>query len=173
VTDHEGPSVLSGGSGIALEGDDSSVVLGEGEDSSVVLGKGGDSSLILGSESGISLEGPSDSGLALGGDDDEGITLALDDDSGISLETGDSGISLETGESGISLEEDSRSGTIPMMDSLSDDDIPETQFEIPSLEDEDSGYEIGADDRRGDSTTMLDAFGEGEAGLDDADHVAD
>ncbi len=110
----------------------------------------GDSSLMLGGESGISLEGPADSGIELSSnDDDEGITLDLDDDSGISLEMDESGISLEADdESGISLEADDFSGTIPMMNVVEDDSVPETQFEIPPLEsDESDTFDISdADD---------------------------
>jgi hypothetical protein len=138
------------------------------EESGVSLG-GEDSSLLLGGESGISLEGPSDSGVSLGDDDDEGITLALDDDSGISLDSGDSGISLETGESGISLEPDDHEGTIPMIDALGDEEgVDETQYEIPSLEDEDdSGYELHAEGSD-DETGVLDVVGEDDTSLDDA-----
>lgn len=138
----------------------------------------GDSSLMLGAESGISLEGPSDSGIAFDASDDEGITLSMDDDpdSGISLDLGDSGISLEgpddsgisldSGDSGISLEGDDYSGTIPMMDVMGDDDVPETQFEIPSIED-DSEYDLEFDDD--DTGVMEIQSGEsGEATLDDA-----
>lgn len=128
------------------------------DESGIALG--GDSSLLLG-ESGISLTGPNDSGIALDmSDDDEGITLALDDDSGISIESGDSGISLEAPDSGISLDagesgislDDVGAGTIPMMDIVADDDVSETQFEIPSLE-EDSGYDMQAAD---DATGVMD-----------------
>lgn len=106
--------------------DDGHSVFGDDESG---ISLSGDSSLMLGGESGISLDGPTDSGMELASDDDdEGITLDLGDDSGISL---------EMDESGISLEADDFSGTIPMMDTLSDDSVPETQFEIPSLEDED------------------------------------
>lgn len=99
-----------------------------------------DSSLLLGGESGINLEGPTDSGIELtADDDDEGITLDLGDDSGISLEMDESGISLESDDdSGISLEADDQSGTIPMMGVLDDDNVPETQYEIPPLDEDDS-----------------------------------
>ena len=76
-----------------------------------------DSSMTLGTESGISLEGPTDSGISLDADFDEGITLAEDDDSGISIgDAGDSGIALAS-DSGVA----------------SDDEVAETQFEIPPL----------------------------------------
>lgn len=133
------------------------------EDSGISLAA--DSSLMLGAESGINLEGPADSGIALDEpEDDEGITLALEGDSGISLDIGDSGISLESvGESGISLEDDSvGGGTIPMMDVLSDDKVPETQFEMASLED-DSNFELGNSD---DATGVLAT--QSSAELDDA-----
>lgn len=140
---------------------------------------GGDSSLMLGAESGISLEGPSDSGIALDAGDDEGITLALDDDSGISIDAGDSGISLESvGDSGISLEDDSHSGTIPMMEIVSDEDeVDQTQLEIPSLDDADSAYDLQMEES-GDETEVLDLqeageidsdFDDAEFDLDDAD----
>ncbi len=131
---------------VDLSDDDQSVLMDE---SGISLS--GDSSLMLGGESGISLEGPTDSGIELSSnDDDEGITLDLGDDSGISLEMDESGISLEADdESGISLEgDDEFSGTIPMMNVVADDSVPETQFEIPPLEDDESDtFDIsGADD---------------------------
>lgn len=169
-------SMVAGSSGPG-----SSVLDDSADDSGISLA--GDSSLLLGDESGISLDSGDDIDV-----EDEGITLAKEDDdsgisldagsdislatgdSGISLETGDSGISLESvGDSGISLEEDSFSGTIPMMDALSDESVPETQFEIPSLEEE-SAYELnlGDDDAE---TGVLEVQAEpdsGEATLDDA-----
>lgn len=131
---------------VSLDSDDLSIF--EDDESGISLS--GDSSLMLGGESGISLDTPTDSGLELvADDDDEGITLDLGDSSGISLDMDESGISLEADDdSGISLEPDEFSGTIPMMDALSDDEVPETQFEIPSLEDEDESdvFNIAADE---------------------------
>lgn len=116
---------------IDLSDDDHSVLADE---SGISLA--GDSSLMLGGGSGISLEGPTDSGIELVADeDDEGITLDLGDDSGISL---------EMDESGISLEGEDFSGTLPMMDALSDDEIAETQFEIPPLDESDT-FDIAAE----------------------------
>ncbi|CAK8987914.1 DNA binding domain-containing protein [Durusdinium trenchii] len=172
-------------SDVALLGDDESLALDadgdDNEQASVLADESGisltgDSSLMLASESGISLEGPSDSGIALDAGEDEGITLALDNDSGISLSSGDSGISLEAaGDSGISLDDDSHSGTIPMMDAVGEEDPPSTQFEIPSLNEEeaDSSYELQFedDDSAGDQTALLDLQAPGESGeatLDDA-----
>lgn len=163
---------------VAIDLDDDnqlgSILSEESEESGVSLGRE-DSSLLLGAESGIALEGPSDSGVSLDDEgDDEGITLEIDDDSGISLdsgdsgislETGDSGISLETGDSGISIEPDEREGTIPMIDSLGEEEgVEETQYEIPSVDDE-SGYELHAEE---DETGVLDMVGEDDTGLDDA-----
>lgn len=117
-----------------LSGDDISVF---GDDESGIS-LSGDSSLMLGGESGISLEGPADSGMELIADeDDEGITLDLGDDSGISL---------EMDESGISLESDDMNNIIPMMDALDNDSVPETEFEIPSLEDDDDVFSMDADE---------------------------
>lgn len=124
--------------------DDESVLLDE---SGISLA--GDSSLMLGGQSGISLEGPTDSGIELSSDDeDEGITLDLGEDSGITLEMDESGISLEADDvdSGISLEGDDFAGTMPMMDSLSDDDSADTQYEIPPLDDEGDVFNIAADE---------------------------
>jgi excisionase family DNA binding protein len=133
-----------------LSGDDISVF---GDDESGIS-LSGDSSLMLGGESGISLEGPADSGMELASDDDdEGITLDLGDDSGISLEMDESGISLTDDDSGISLEADDMSNTIPMMDSLDEDSVPETQFEIPPLEGDDDDDVFGMD---ADETGVLD-----------------
>lgn len=129
---------------VLADDDDSGISL---DDSSLV---GDDSSLMLGGGSGIALDGPTDSGIELtSDDDDEGITLDLGDGSGISLVSDESGISLDVADdSGISLEEDDHSGTIPMMDALSDDSIPETQFEIPPLDDDadSSVFDLDADE---------------------------
>jgi hypothetical protein len=117
---------------------------------------------MLNDESGISLDSPLNDD-----NDDEGITLSLDVDSGISLDTGDSGISLESvGDSGISLEEDTFSGTVPMMDVLSDDDVPATQFEIPALK-SDSAYDLNLNDSSAD-TGVLNLSASDSAELDDA-----
>jgi excisionase family DNA binding protein len=150
----------SGANDVSLLSDDDDAVaieFGRDDRSSALeeesgISLGGDSSLLLG-ESGISLAGPSDSGIALDlkDDDDESISLALDDDSGISLDAGESGISLDASESGISLEAGESGisldgGTMPMMDiAHSDDEIGETQFEIPQLDD-DSSFDLSADD---------------------------
>jgi len=156
--DEEAASVLSEESGIAL---------------------GGDSAMMLATESGFTLEGPSDSGIALSADEDEGITLdTSSEDSGISLAGGDSGISLSLGDSGISLEavadsgislEDSSEfgGTIPMMAVPSDDDVPETKFEIPAMKD-DSAFELRLKGDDNASTQVLDLNDSGEATIDDA-----
>lgn len=122
----------------------------------------GGSSITLASESGISLEGPTDSGISLDLDVDEGITLADDDDSGISLG--------EAGDSGIALAPDSGDfeGTMPMMETVEDDDVAETQFEIPSLsgeqEDDTSVIDLGDSD---DETGVVDTLDD-SAELDDA-----
>jgi excisionase family DNA binding protein len=143
-------------SAIALDmdqDDDAGSVLGD--DSGIALGGG--SSITLASESGISLEGPTDSGISLDLDDEEGITLA-DDDSGISLgEAGDSGIALAS--------DDDLGGTMPMMDAVDDDEVAETQFEIPSLSGEESEFDIDAMGDDGD-TSVMDLEDSGE--LDDA-----
>ncbi|TWT52063.1 hypothetical protein KOR42_31600 [Thalassoglobus neptunius] len=133
-SEHEAVRVSGDEQSVFADDDDSGISL-DTDDSSLI---GEDSSLMLGAGSGIALEGPTDSGIELTADeDDEGITLDLDDDSGISLVSDESGISLDAADdSGISLEEDDHSGTIPMMDALSDDSVAETQFEIPPLEDE-------------------------------------
>lgn len=152
-----------------LSGDDISVF---DDESGISLA--GDSSLMLGGESGISLEGPADSGMELASDDDdEGITLDLGDDSGISLEMDESGIALaDDDDSGISLEADDMSGTIPMMNTLDEDSVPETQFEIPSLEDEDSNFDLDAEETGVlDMSDLEDSAGDGVFDLDEDDDV--
>ncbi|MCA8993885.1 MAG: hypothetical protein KDA88_18005 [Planctomycetaceae bacterium] len=174
-----------------LPGDDDAIALDplgdDGDHASVLadesgISLGGGSSVLLSAESGISLEGASDSGMHLGADDDEGITLALDDDSGISLSSDDSGISLEAADSGISLEtigdsgislaDDDFSGTIPMMDAMDDDDVAETQFEIPSIDD-DSEYELSMEDDMADTRTLDMSDMSDEATFDDAEFEFD
>lgn len=120
-------------------------------DDEPAISLGRDSSLLLG-ESGISLAGPSDSGINLQlNDDDAGLTLAIDDESGISLDAGESGISLESAESGISLEsaesgisldDGDHSGTMPMIDIFADDNTGDTHFEVESLADDDSNFDM-------------------------------
>ncbi len=162
-------------SDIALIGaDDSSISLdlGTGSGSSVLSDESGialvsDSSMALASESGISLEGPSDSGISLDLGD-EGITLADDFDSGISL---DDPSSKKGGKK-------KQSGTLPMLDAVSADDVPETQFEIPSLSDDDSEFELDPLGSSGDRTNVLDLDDSSEQtamlpGLDDSGAMDD
>lgn len=170
-------------SGITLEFDDddeddsASVLLGA-DDSGITLDGG---SGLLAGDSGISLEGPSDSGISLD-IDDEGISLA-DDQTEFSLDAvGDSGISLE-GDSGIALASDIESGvdlggTASEFDSVDDDDIPETQFEIPAAgEDSEFDLDVDASDfevEEADATAefdLSDSFDDdtGEFDLDDSD----
>lgn len=150
------------------------------DESGISLGR--DSSLLLG-ESGISLAGPNDSGINLELNDDDGLTLALDDDddsgisldageSGISLESADSGISLESAESGISLADDSHGGTVPMMDIFGDDDEAATQFDVASIKDEDSGYDMLAGGATGEMNAVEDSVSDAVFDLDD-DQVED
>lgn len=166
-------------SSIALdfESDDGESASVLSEESGIALGS--DSAMMLATESGFSLGDPNDSGIALSADSDEGITLDTgSQDSGISLSTGDSGISLSMGDSGISLEavadsgisfEDSAEfgGTIPMMAVPTDDNVPETKFEIPSMKD-DSAFELRLKGDDNASTQVLNLNDSGEATIDDA-----
>lgn len=167
-----GISLESGDSGISLELDESSgLKLAEGSDSGIqaedsgIRLAGGSSIILEGADSGISLES-ADSGIALDAAD-SGISFDSSE-SGISLESADSGIALESADSGIALLEptdsgialesaDRRarmSGTVPELDAAVDEDnIGETQLEVPSLSDDESDFEI--------------------AGLDDDDQEAD
>ncbi|MFG0333753.1 MAG: helix-turn-helix domain-containing protein, partial [Maioricimonas sp. JB049] len=159
----ESAIALSSESGISLEGPSDSGTALEGKQTE------DDESITLGADSGIALD--NDSGITLDSSEDSGISLDIAGDSGISLESAaDSGISLESvGDSGISLEDSGGvgGGTIPMMDAVSDEDsLPETQFEIPSLaEDDDSAYELTADDA---DTGQMELVDSGEQSLDDA-----
>jgi hypothetical protein len=137
--------------------------------------------MMLATESGFTLEGPSDSGIALSADSDEGITLdSGSQDSGISLEDADSGISLSLGESGISLEavadsgisledDEDFGGTLPMMAVPKDENVSETKFEIPAMQD-DSAFELRlkGDGDTGEATQLLNLDDSGEATIDDA-----
>ncbi len=187
-----------------LKGSDSAVSLdfGDSEHGETVLADdidlGPSSSGILSGGSGVGIR-PNDSGIAL--DDDEGITLAspsgvgsgitLGEDSGISLSAADSGISLSAADSGISLEavadsgislEDSRdhSGTVPMMNVMDDSDEggTTTKFEMPSMSDDDSAFEMktskGKKPAKGntDETGVLDISDDGGS-LDDAEFDID
>ncbi len=154
--DSESASVLSEESGLAL-GDSSMLLSG---DSGISLEGPGDSSMLLGGD---------DEGITLAPDPDSGISLDAKTDSDITLDTGsDSGISLEdVNDSGISLDDSIEvgAGTIAMMDVSRDKDVAETQFEIPVGKD-DSAFELGIDDNE--RTGVLNLDDSGEATLDDA-----
>ena len=154
-----GGSVLDEDSGIALNQGSGILMAGE---SGINLGKPNDSGISLDDDSGLK-SASSMSGISLDGD--SGITLDAGS-SGISLDPGSSGISLEAGDSGISLEDieshvvkkggSSKIGgrrqpatprdlkqtdgdidiTAPMPAYSGDDDIIDTQMEVPLLGDD-------------------------------------
>lgn len=159
--------VRSGDSAVSVDlgdSDDSgSVVLSE--ESGIALTE--DSSMTLAAESGISLEAPADSGISLDVTE-EGITLA-----------GESGIALSP------LASDSAK-TSPMMKAARRDEGTGTQFEIPSVmedddadfdfdvaaEDDDTGVFALADDRTDEQTTLVEAM-EDSGEFDDAQFALD
>lgn len=116
------------------------------DESGISLGEG--SGIALASDSGISLERPNDSGISLSDDS----SLVLQDDSGISLAAdkppsslkSSSGISLSKPPSSVKKKKEPKSpgdsgdltGTVPLMDiPLAQDDLLDTQMEVPSLSD--------------------------------------
>lgn len=130
------------------------------EDSGLALNSG--SGILMAGESGINLDKPSDSGISLDDDQlqagSSASGISLEPDSGITLDAGSSGISLEAGDSGISLEDitpqrkpgssNKLTGrktpdlkktdgeidiTVPMPAYSGEDDIIDTQMEIPLL----------------------------------------
>ncbi len=111
-------------------------------------------------DSGISLVNPADSGIALEAAD-SGIALEAPVDSGISLADDDEGITLEAADSGIALEgggesRGSTSGTIPMVDAVSEEpEGDETQLEVPLLDDEESDFDLAAEDSAADTSVIL------------------
>lgn len=155
--DSPGGSVLSEESGLAL-GDSSMLLTG---DSGI--------SLEGPSDSGALSFGDDDEGITIAPEPDSGISLDSGAASDITLDTGsDSGISLEdVNDSGISLDDSIEvgAGTVAMMDVTRDKDVAETQFEIP-LGKDDSAFELGIDDNE--RTGVLNLDDSGEATLDDA-----
>jgi len=150
------------------------------DESGISLGEG--SGIALASDSGISLERPNDSGISL---TDES-SIVLTDDSGISL-VGDKPPSSVKGDSGISLgkqppsdkkkrkeaeakaaaDSDELTGTVPLMDVplAQDEDLLETQMEVPNLGDSTgSGDLFGGDE--GDATNVITLDDDEDAGYD-------
>lgn len=167
LIDTSGETDSSSDSDVALvSGSDSAIALDLAPDDSdqasvlsddVGLAIDNESSLTLAADSGISLEA------------DSGITLEQDE--GITLETADSGISLESvADSGISLDDsDEFTGTMPMMDVVPDmDGVDETKFEIPSMAEDDSAFELQSTEESGDDTGVLNLEDSSETMLDDA-----
>jgi len=148
VAPDDGSSVLVGESSTGV--DSSKVTLDD--DSGISLEKSDDSgiSLEVGDDSGISLA-DDDSGIALEPDADSGITLADAADSGIALED-DSGIRLaDASDSGISLDfggatdDEGITETIPVMETPPVDDGEKTELEVPTLDDEDSEFDLAVE----------------------------
>ena len=127
---------------------DSDIGLLEGEETTVfsrddVSEEEEESGIALATESGISLDQPVDSGISLE-EEDSGITLEIADESGIALEEADeSGISLES-EPELKVEPSDETETIPILSQQGseDEEIDETVFDVPSLEDEDTSFEL-------------------------------
>jgi excisionase family DNA binding protein len=169
---------------------ESSVISG---DSGISLGEG--SGIALASDSGISLEGPNDSGISLSGEAsilleaDSGISLAgempLKGDSGISLAgnmplKSDSGIALAPaadkgkGKKGAGKKQeathgdDDLSGTVPLMDVplAGDEDLLDTQMEVPNLSDSSESSQDLFGSSTGDSTNVITLDDEEESGYD-------
>jgi excisionase family DNA binding protein len=184
IMDEEGGStILVDPAGSSVMDDESGISLGEGSD------------IPLASDSGISLERPNDSGISLSDEssivltDDSGISLAgekssnIKADSGISLAKGDSGISLSKGDSGISVskqpagkkkgappspsDSDDLTGTVPLMDAplAEDEDLLDTQMEVPSLGDSSESGEIFGTGE-GDSTNVITLDDDEDPGYD-------
>jgi excisionase family DNA binding protein len=120
-------------SGIALELADSGIALEDAADSGI--------SLAAAADSGIALEHLADSGISLSDESDEDATYTLADDSGLSLESKKS--------KKTARDRDELDGTVPMLD-VGDEDQSDTAMEVPTLDDEDSEYQIaGADSDTG------------------------
>lgn len=172
-----GSSVLSGEMGSGKYGSDKGensaidlVPEGRGssideEDDGISLAEG--SGITLASDSGISLERPNDSGISLS---EESMNV-LSHDSGISLADEDSGISLapeppkvksagkDKGKKGKSLaDSDDLTGTIPLMDIplVEEDDVLNTQMEVPSMSDSSDEASVVGDSGSGTSVITLD-----------------
>lgn len=165
LIDTSGPTDKSSDSDVALVGgSDSAIALDLVDDSEQASVLSDDIGLAIENESSLTLA--ADSGISL--EADSGITLEQDE--GITLEASDSGISLESiADSGISLEDsDEFTGTVPMMDAVPDvEGVDETKFEIPSMSDDDSAFELQMKDS-GEETGVLELEDSGETMLDDA-----
>ena len=163
------------GSGVALE-----AVPGSGVSLEAVPGSG--VSLEAAAESGISLEAVDESGISLeAADDESGLSLEMADESGIALDVPESGITLaDDAESGISLAASSDSGIsldlgdgddlAPPVPVAVPGDLDETQFEVPTLEEDTNGFEMsGASDGDTGTDTSVMMFEDG----DDVDDYTD
>lgn len=171
-TENEVAFVTPGGASHQSDDDDEPLALSEESG----IGFAADSGIALAADSGVALDGPEDSGISLespgssvvlGEEDDDGPTLGGPEESGIALAgIDDSGIALDDADdSGIALAGLAGKGgdqteTIPMLDTprggreRGDD---ETQFEVPSLGEEDSEYELAMDGESsaGDANVIL------------------
>ncbi|MGE0377098.1 MAG: hypothetical protein AB7Q45_16940, partial [Planctomycetaceae bacterium] len=173
---------------------DSDISLVRGGDSAVSVDLGGSDdsgSVVLSDESGIALTEDSSMTLAA----ESGISLEAPADSGISLDLSEEGITL-AGESGIALSPiaDNMGKTSPMMNSTGRDAGSGTQFEIPSImdeddadfdfdaapgEEEDTGVFALSDDRTDEQTALVQAlddsgeFDDAEFALDESGELSD
>jgi hypothetical protein len=144
---------LASGSGISLDrGGDSGIALAA--DSGISLEKPGDSGIALASDSGISLEQPNDSGISLS----EESSIVLADDSGISLAP--EGPAKRGGKKGAKspADSDDLTGTIPLMDVAggeSEEDILDTQMEVPMLGDSSDEAGVLGGGGRGTTTSVI------------------
>lgn len=111
-------------------------------------------------EGDLSLEPAADSGISLESVDESGINLEAADGSGISLESADSNIVLSDqtiADSGISLDTGEESGIALDLDGGGDEDVDETQYEVPALVEDGTDFDMAeaAQDDSGTDTSVL------------------
>lgn len=138
-------ALKEGDSGISLAHDSGISLAG---DSGISLDQGHDSGIALASDSGISLERPNDSGISLSEE-----SSIVGGDSGIALSP-ESPIKKGRGKKPAKPADDDLTGTVPLMDlHAADDDILETQMEVPMLDDSSDDSRVGAGG--GDTTSVI------------------
>ena len=170
--DEESGISLGETSGVKLASD-SGISLERPNDSGISLSD--ESSLVLTDDSGISLDSgkSSSSGISL----DAPKSSSIKGDSGISLAAGDSGISLgkqppsdkkKKKEAKAAADSDDLTGTVPLMEIplAQDEDLLDTQMEVPSLDDSSGSGDVFGDSGEGEATNVITLDDDEDAGYE-------
>ena len=108
-------------------------------------------------DSGVFLEMSDESGISLEAVEGSGVSLEADEESSVSLEAADeSGISLESVESGITLSDETIGGSGIALD-MGDENVDETQLEVPVLADGSAStdFDMGDEEDSATDTSVL------------------